>query len=110
RSHFRSGKRRAGSTRKIPAAGSNGTAATLWADAAMTMSAKSNAGRQSNATSPRFAKTANVAISNAAAGNARRCCIGRMIRERFDRAKGEYLCPQNYGKVQHLMCSTATAE
>jgi hypothetical protein len=42
-----------GSTKRIRAAGSNGTAATTWAAAAPTMNVKSNAGGKSRGTSPR---------------------------------------------------------
>lgn len=65
-------------------AGFNGTAATIWAAAAPTTSAKLNAGVKSHGTLPKCEKTAAKATSIAAAANAKPCCTGRMIQGRYN--------------------------
>src|SRR3954467_13560275 len=81
RSRWQFGGKRAGSTRKIHAAGSNGIAATTWAAAAQMTGGKSNAGVRCGGTWPKLKRIARAATSVVARDKGRRCCTGRMTRE-----------------------------
>src|SRR4051812_27805477 len=91
RSRWQFGGKRAGSTRKIRAAGSNGIAAITWAAAARMTGGKSNAGVRCGGTWPKLKRIARAATSVAARDKDRLCCTGHMIRENsnaFQRARG----------------------
>ena len=79
-----------GSTRKTRAAGFNGIAVIIWAEDALTMSDKSNAGAPSAATLPNSGKTVRPAPSIAGQSKGRLCFTGRMTRGSFSQKLVEH--------------------
>ena len=76
-SRSRNGGAKAGSIRTTRAAGSNGTAATIWAAACRTRTGdRSGAGTPSAAMPRRSGRTASRAIDSAGPGSGRPCCSG----------------------------------
>ena len=70
----------AGLSNRIPAAGFNGIADTIWAGACRTLTGpRSNDGAHSGATKPKFAPIANPAMSGVARGKGKPFCNGHMI-------------------------------
>jgi hypothetical protein len=91
-------RRKDGFTRTIRAAGSSGTADTIWAAACRRRTpGRSNAGRPSEGTSRKLNGIARRAIRRAGRDSGKRCCTGLMTAARFERrARLDYSAGQRW--------------